>query len=167
MRWLLKNFELLISGVAFSVMVLVICLNVISRAVFSYSLPFAEELAYLGFDYSVFFGACALYRMHALIAVTIVADHLPARWRHYLALLNFVFVSASSAYLSYLSWSLAAGSWVRRSPYLQYPYFYVYIAPTIALALMSLYSVYFLVVHSRKGPAHLEPDVASPTLDAS
>ena len=64
MQWLYRNFEYLISSAAFTVMVGIISLNVGMRYFANYSMPFAEEISYFGFDYVVFFGATMLYRMH-------------------------------------------------------------------------------------------------------
>lgn len=151
MRWLFRNFEFVVSAAAFVVMVGTISINVIIRYIFQYSMPFAEELSYLGFDYAVFFGASMLYRHHGLIAVTVFVDRLPARIRHWILLFNFALLSVTNGYLCYLGWYLSQGSWVRRSAYLEYPYFYINIAPTIAFGLMTIYSIGFFVRIVRGG----------------
>ncbi|MDM8166658.1 TRAP transporter small permease [Roseovarius sp.] len=145
MLWFARNFEFLISAAAFTLMLVTISANVLCRYFFSYALPFAEELAYLGFDYAVFFGASLLYREHGLIAVTVFVDRLSQGIRHYVLLFNFLVLTLANAYLCYLGWILSQGSWVRRSAYIEYPYFFINIAPTIAFGLMAIYSARFFL----------------------
>nr|WP_321980879.1 TRAP transporter small permease [uncultured Cohaesibacter sp.] len=144
MQWLYRNFEYLISSAAFTVMVGIISLNVGMRYFANYSMPFAEEISYFGFDYVVFFGATMLYRMHGLIAVTVIVDRLPMKLRRLALITNFVILVLANSYLFLLGWDLCAGSWERKSAYLEFPYFYINAAPTIAFGLMALYSLNFL-----------------------
>lgn len=152
MRWFVRNFEFLISATAFSVMLGIICLNVFLRFTGITSLPYAEEIAYLGFDYAVFFGASMLYRMHGLIAVTVIVDRMPEALRRGALVMNFVVLSVANSYLFYLGWFLTEGSWDRKSAYLEYAYFWVNLAPTVAFGLMTAYSLYFLYRVSRGAP---------------
>ena len=153
MKWLLRNFEALISSAGFVVMLGIVIINVFLRYFAQLSLPFSEEISYLGFAYTVFFGASMLYRHHGLIAVTVLVDRLPFQVRHWVLVFNFALLASASAYFCYLGYYLSQGSWVRRTPFLEIPYFWINIAPTIAFGLMALYSLRFLFIAVRGGPA--------------
>ncbi len=161
MKWMLRNFDLMISEIAFVLMLGIIIVNVLLRYFLLISLPFAEEIAYLGFAYSVFFGASWLYRRHGLISVTVLVDRLPQGIRHAVMVFNFALLTAANAYFCYLGWYLSQGSWVRRSAFLEYPYFYVNIAPTTAFGLMTVYSAVFLV-QAISGGAEMDLALAEP-----
>lgn len=143
--WIVRNFEIVISGAGFTLMLVMVCANVFTRNFLNYSIPFAMEVSYLGFGYSVFFGTSLLYRKHALISVTVVFDRLSKTSKYYVSLLNFSILTCANAYLAYISFILAQDSWFRLSPYLEYPYFFVALAPAIAFGLMTIYSINFFL----------------------
>lgn len=145
LKWLIRNIEALISATAFAVMVLAISYNVILRFLTGRSMVATEEIAYLGFAYSIFFALTILYRNRAMIAVDFIVDSLPPRLHYAIGLFNCVLLLVATAYLTYLSYTLAAGGWIRRTAFLNIPYFYVNLAPLLSFGLMTVYSVYFLV----------------------
>jgi TRAP-type C4-dicarboxylate transport system permease small subunit len=144
LKWLCRNFEALVCTIGFAVMVLAVLSNVILRFTISRSLVATEEIAYLGFGYSIFFGLAILYRNRAMIAVDFIVDRLPPRLHYAVNVFNSILLVVATAYLAYLSYTLAAGGWIRRTAFLNIPYFYVNLAPTLAFALMTGYSLYFL-----------------------
>ena len=144
-NWLIRNGEALISAVAFAAMVLAISFNVILRFFTGGSMVATEEIAYLGFAYSIFFALTILYRHRAMIAVDFIVDSLPPRLHYAVSLFNGVILLVATAYLTWLSYKLAAGGWIRRTAFLNIPYFYVNLAPTLSFALMTIYSLYFLI----------------------
>lgn len=145
LNWLVRNIEALISAVAFAVMVLAISFNVILRFLTGRSMVATEEIAYLAFAYSIFFALAILYRNRAMIAIDFIVDSLPPRLHYAVSLFNGILLLVATAYLTYLSYTLAAGGWIRRTAFLNIPYFYVNLAPMLSFALMTVYSLYFLV----------------------
>jgi len=148
---LVRNFEAFVAMAAFAIMILVVLGNVIIRFTTGMSLVFTEEIAYLTFGYSVFFGATLLFRHRAMIAVDLVVDLLPERLRRAAHIINYLILIAVCGYFFKLSLGLAVTGWVRRTAFLDIPYFWVNLAPTIAFGLMTLYSVWFLVILLRGG----------------
>lgn len=73
----LYKVECFISGAAFVVMVGVIAFNVFCRFITRSSYAWAEEIAYLGFNWAVFFGICVVYRNQGLISIDVLVDRLP------------------------------------------------------------------------------------------
>lgn len=145
MMFLYRNFEAIVSSAAFAVMLAMVTLNVILRYLFGSSLLFTEEIAYLGFAYAVFFGACLLYRKRALIAVDFLVEMFPVPVQRVVTVVNLVLLFATNLYMTYLSWLLADGSWTRRTSFLEFPYFYMYMAATLSFLIMSFHTARFLV----------------------
>ena len=143
---LVRNFEAIVAMVAFAIMNLVVLGNVIIRFTTGMSLVFTEEIAYLTFGYSVFFGAALLFRHRAMIAVDLVVDLLPGHLKRAAHILNYLILIVICGYFFKLSLGLALTGWVRRTAFLEIPYFWVNLAPSIAFGLMTLYSVWFLVI---------------------
>lgn len=141
---IIGNLEAFIASVAFAVMITVVSANVIVRFATGTSLVFTEEIAYLGFGYSVFFCISWIYRMRGMIAVDLVVDALPAKLQTIANILCYAVLTVANAYFFYLSAKLAGGGWVRKTAFLEIPYFWVNLAPTVAFGLMTLYSAWFL-----------------------
>ncbi|WP_417280254.1 TRAP transporter small permease [Celeribacter sp.] len=132
--------ELIVAGIAFVLMLSVIVLNVFLRYLFSTSVLSAEELAYLGFTWSTFAAVAWLYRVKALIAVDVFFAILPDGVQRVLSIIvNFSLIGAN-LWFCWLSWVLASGGWIRKTPVLEIPYFWVNLAPFLAFALMAFYS---------------------------
>jgi TRAP-type C4-dicarboxylate transport system permease small subunit len=146
MKWFIKNFEIVISSIAFTVMLLVIIINVFSRFVFDHSFSFTEEIAFMGFTYTVFFGACMLYKEHSLIAIDILVDKLPIKMRYAARIFNFALLTVANIYFVYLSTILSISAWVRPTAALRIPYTFIDMATTISFFLMTIYSIKFLIV---------------------
>lgn len=145
MRWFIRNFEALISSVAFTVMVVVVVVNVLSRYLLGISFSFTEEIAFMGFTYCLFFGASLLYRNHALIAIGVVVEYLPSKLKRIVKIFNFALLAFVNAFLVYLSTKLSLEAWIRPTAALRIPYTFIDISATIAFTLMTLYSIKFLI----------------------
>jgi len=148
-RGVLRNLEACIAMTAFAVMILVVLGNVIMRFTTGISLVFTEEIAYLGFGWAIFFGAALLFRQRALIAVDLVVDLLPETMRRAAHGVNCLILIALCGYFCKLSLGLALTGWVRRTAFLEIPYFWVNLAPAISFGLMTLYSIGFLAAGPR------------------
>jgi TRAP-type C4-dicarboxylate transport system permease small subunit len=141
---LVRNFEAFISMAAFAIMVLVVSANVTIRFATGNSLVFTEEVAYLAFGYSVFFGVALLFRIRAMIAVDLVVDLFPPAVQRVVNIVNYLILIAVNGYFFFISAKLASVTWIRRTAFLEIPYFWINLAPTIAFGLMTIYSVWFL-----------------------
>lgn len=149
---LVRNFEAFVSMAAFAIMVLVVSANVIIRFTTGNSLVFTEEVAYLAFGYSIFMGVALLFRHRAMIAVDLVVDALPKSAQRVAGLVTHVIMTLVCGYFFFLSATLASVTWVRRTAFLEIPYFWVNLAPTIAFGLMTGYSIWFVYLLLRNRP---------------
>ncbi|MBT2773199.1 TRAP transporter small permease [Halomonas sp. ISL-60] len=91
-RWLTLGMEYLIGAILVALIVSVSC-NVVGRALFNYSLPWADELARMLFIWLVFIGAAAAFTRYEHIAVDALVRRLPLRWAHMLYLLQHLIIT--------------------------------------------------------------------------
>jgi TRAP-type C4-dicarboxylate transport system permease small subunit len=145
MRWIFRNVEILVSSIAFTVMVTVVVVNVLSRYFLGKSFSFTEEIAFMGFTYCLFFGASLLYKNHALIAIDVIVDRMPRKLQRFVKIFNFALLTFVNAVLVYLSTVLSLEAWIRPTAALRIPYTFIDMSATIAFALMTLYSIRFLI----------------------
>lgn len=138
---------------AFAIMVSVTVVNVLARFIFSRSFSSAEEIAYLCFNWSVFFGACILYKNMGLISIDIVVDRLNAGAQRIVKIFMFIVIALADIVVFYLCCKLSIEAWVRPTPALRLPYTFIDLAPTIAFAIMAYDSVRFLIKTLKNGPA--------------
>ncbi|MFG6082621.1 TRAP transporter small permease [Paracoccus litorisediminis] len=145
LRAIAGKAELVLSGAFFVVMLGVVVANVFIRYFFQASILFTEELAYLCFTWAVFPAVAWLYRTKGLISVDIAFDMLPRAVQRVVGPLVDLGMIGANLWLAYLSWTLAQGGFIRRTPVLEIPYFWINLAPLVAFLLMAVYSgVHFL-----------------------
>ncbi|WGI26464.1 TRAP transporter small permease [Halomonas alkaliantarctica] len=92
-RWLTLGMEYLIGAILVALIMSVSC-NVVGRALFNYSLPWADELARMLFVWLVFIGAAAAFSRYEHIAVDALVRRLPLRVAHILYLLQHLIITA-------------------------------------------------------------------------
>jgi len=158
-----RNAELYVGGVFFVIMLGVVVLNVFLRYLFSTSILYTEELAYIGFTWSTFAAVAWLYRTKMMISVDVFFMMFPLRLQRGLAACVDLILIAANLWFCWLSWVLAAGGFVRKTPVLEIPYFWVNLAPLIAFGLMAIYSVGHLI----QGLRHTAPYQPNPEHDAT
>lgn len=142
--WFFRYFEEAVSGVAFCIMLVVVVVNVIARYCFGNSFSFTEEIAYIGFAYSVCLGATMLYKRNAMITIDVVVSLLPKRLQQAVGIFNLTLLLVANLVLCWLSLDLSIGAWTRPTAALRLPYTIIDTAATLAFLLMSFYSFRFL-----------------------
>lgn len=145
MRSFLRNLELKIAALGFVVTLGMVAVNVLLRYVAGRSLLFSEEIAYMGFAWTVFLGAAYLYRRRVMIAVDFVVTMLPPRVQHWTSVATLALLVVANVALVWISLRLVDDGWVRRTAYLDVPYAFIHGAGAISFLLMAIYSVIFLV----------------------
>ncbi|HDZ47272.1 hypothetical protein LCGC14_0027340 [marine sediment metagenome] len=91
-RWLTLVMEYLIGAILVALIVSVSS-NVVGRALFNHSLPWADELARMLFIWLVFIGAAAAFSRYEHIAVDALVRRLPLRFAHMLYLLQHLIIT--------------------------------------------------------------------------
>lgn len=140
----IDDWEMYIASVGFVVMCLAIIVNVFSRFVLSKSFAWAEEVSYLGFAYTVFFGVCTLFKNQSMIAIDVIVDRLPKTARRIVHIINFIILAVGNAVLTYYSFILTVQAWVRPTAALRIPYTFMDLPALVGFFVMFLYSLRFL-----------------------
>lgn len=134
-----------IAGISFSAMIIITSVNVFSRFIFSKSFAWSEELTYLFFNWTVFFGICGVYKRQGLISIDSLVKKLSQRGQRIAAILSFGFVAALNVALTIWGWQLTIGGWARKTANLKIPYTFVDICLPIAMMIMCYYSVAYMI----------------------
>jgi TRAP-type C4-dicarboxylate transport system permease small subunit len=141
----IAKLEVLASCAGFTLMVLMVAVNVVTRYVLGFSFVFSEEIAYLGFIYSVFFGICIVYRKKAMVSIDIIVDHFPVHIKNIIEKLIWAFLTVVNSIMVVFSIRLVIKTRARVTPFLQVSYAYIYAAVVICFILLTFYStVYFI-----------------------
>lgn len=140
-----SKFTAVVGGATFVLMILVIVANVFARLIFMKSFAWAEEIAYLMLNWAVFMGVCCLYKLNGLVAIDVLVNVLPAAPKKVVALLSYSMMLVLNIGLIIWSWELALSTFTGRvTPILKIPFFWYYLAVTIAGIILAGYSVMFL-----------------------
>jgi TRAP-type C4-dicarboxylate transport system permease small subunit len=130
--------EELIGGVAFVVMTAIVFVNVVCRYLFNDPIPGADELATLCFTWAVFVGAAAGVRQRLHIGIEFIAARFPARGRAALSLLVVLLMAVFAVLIGIYGGKLMLTGYLKRTPVLQWPYTWIYLAIPVGAALMLL-----------------------------
>lgn len=139
-----------IASIAFITMIVVVVLNVLLRYFFQKSLVWCEEIAALGFIWTIFMGAAVCYKNRDLISVDMLISALPLGIKRYAYIIIDVFMICASVIICVLSLKFALSAWSKTSLALKIPYTFFDIPATIAFAYMSYYSVKHLITDIKK-----------------
>ena len=105
---ILCNLDLVLAGIAFTVLVAVTFGGVIFRYALSSPIIWAEEVQLWCFLWITFLGAGAAFRYGSHVAVEIVFDILPKKVQKVLTVINYLIVMGILAYLMILGFDLLA-----------------------------------------------------------
>jgi TRAP-type C4-dicarboxylate transport system permease small subunit len=141
---IISKIEVGVAGAAFCVMVLMVAINVITRYIFGFSFPFSEEIAYLGFTYTTFFGICIVYKNKAMVTIDIVVNHLPDCIKYIFEIFIYTLLTVVNVLMIFYSLRLAISAYTKVTPYLRLSYTYIDIAAVMSFMLLTIYSVKFL-----------------------
>jgi TRAP-type C4-dicarboxylate transport system permease small subunit len=89
--WYLFKLNELAAAVAFVSLCLVVFIQVVTRYLFQYSFPWAEEFPIFLFLWVSFLAASASQRENRHLGVTILADQLPSKFNWFAEYLNLIF----------------------------------------------------------------------------
>lgn len=137
---ILYRVETLVAGAGFVTMVGVIIINVLARFAFQKSFAWAEEIAYMAFNWAVYFGICVVYRNQGLISIDALVDRLPQGVQRIVQVFTFGLVGVANIALVVWGMQLALQSFSRKTPMLQIPYFFINISIPLACLILMMYS---------------------------
>ena len=141
LKWIASHILELISGLAFVVMITVVFANVLLRFITGKSLIWTEEVAAIGFIWSIFLGAAVCYKQRGgLISMDVLIGGLHGKARKYADLiLDALQVVLCIVFFS-LSWKFAMSASNKFSLALNLPYTIYDIPVAISFVFMAYYA---------------------------
>lgn len=125
-------------------MVLVVTLQIITRYVFFYSLPWSEELSRYLFIWLILFGACLGIYENREIKIDILDNLFPKKHYKWLLIGRYIVALGVQGLLLYSSIKLASFGVYQLSPGMQLPMWIVYSCFPAGISLMILNTLYRL-----------------------
>jgi TRAP-type C4-dicarboxylate transport system permease small subunit len=138
LRFLWRQFEELIAGAAFIVVVAAVCWAVLTRYITEQPATWAGEVSAAAFAWVVFLGAAAAFKRGAHISIDLLVANLPRGPRLALAAAVDLVVLVFCGYVTWLAieFTLDIGM-TTPMPSLRIPYAYHYTAAALGFALMT------------------------------
>ena len=149
MKDFFKKFELYIGSVFIAVTVIVVIMNVFTRYVLKFTFFWAEELAVGCFVWTIFLGTAAAYKEKALIGVEALVVLLPKKGRDVLAFFTYLLLLVLCSVMLYFSFTYVASS-SKITAALEVSYAYINTSIIISFALMTFYTLIFVVKSFKK-----------------
>ena len=126
-------------------MILIAAVNTFSRYLLNSPIFASDEIVLTLFIWTIFLGASYCYKKKLHIGVDLLVNLMPGGLQTFLKLLVGVTLVATNIVMAYLSFQLSANSMIRMIPLLQIPYAVRNSAAFVGFALMSVYSIGFLI----------------------
>jgi len=125
-------------------------LQVLTRFVFKYPLPWTEEVSRIAFVYSIFIGATIAVREKAHLNVDFVLVVLPQELARAIKLVGTGLVAIFLAYMTWQGIAFVRATGVQMTPVMQVPFRYLYLIIPSSGALMLLYLILGTIDELRK-----------------
>ncbi len=138
---ILKNLDAYFAGFMFAVTLVIVIVNVFTRYLIDYVIPWGEEVATSCFVYTVFIGAawCLRTRQHA--GVDLLVDRLPGAARKVVHLITDIIILVLNSYITYLSVQFVYSSRIKTMPILKISSIPLNLSLTFGFGLMAIYSL--------------------------
>ncbi|OOB80192.1 MAG: hypothetical protein BEN19_06255 [Epulopiscium sp. Nuni2H_MBin003] len=142
---IIYRLEILIASSAFAIMVIVTIANVLARFTIKKSFGWAEEIAYMMMNWSVYMGVCIVYKNQGLIAIDALVDRFPKKVQRILQIFTFGLVGCTNLALVVWGYQYAIASIDRITPMLRWSYIYINISIPICCAILAAYSFGYMI----------------------
>jgi len=143
LRFFLDNFAEIVSGASLVITILAVAFNVSMRYFFSRSQNWAEEIAGMGFAWTIFVGSAVVYKHKMHIGIDVFVNLLPLKCKQTVTNATNGFLIVLNLYLTYLSFVFAVSAWNKPTAVLYIPYTFVDVSATIGFLLMTYHSIRF------------------------
>ncbi len=143
------HFELYIGSVFLSITSIIVIMNVFTRYFLQFTFTWAEEIAVGCFVWVIFLGFANAYKTKGLIGVEILMNLIPAKGRPVVTFITSLMVTVLSSTMLIFSFKYVSRS-TKITAALEVSYKYIYVSMIFAFAIISIYSIYFLIQSFRK-----------------
>lgn len=129
-----QNGILILTTIILAVMITVIFVQVITRYVFFYSLPWSEELSRYLFVWMIFLGVNLAVRDDLQIRIDVLDHYVHGRGKKALRIFQHVCSFAIAMILIYSSFKMVENGFRQTSPAMQIPMAFVYLGIPVGTA---------------------------------
>ena len=145
MKKILKNLDAYFAGFMFAITLVVVVINVFTRKLFNFVIPWGEEVATTCFVYTTFVGAAWCLRTHQHVGVDLLVDKLPAGARKIVHIITDLIILVTNGYITWLSYQFVSSSSVKTMPILKISSVWLNSALILGFGLMTIYSLVNLI----------------------
>jgi len=143
------NFELYLGAFFLTITSIIVIVNVFTRYFLNFTYHWGEEIAVGAFVWVIFLGFANAFKTRALIGVEVLTNLVPEKGQPILIFVTSLVVFVLSSTMLYLSYLYVVGS-TKITAALELSYKYIYVSMIFSFALITIYSLYFLVQSFRK-----------------
>lgn len=152
------NFELIFSSMFLIVTTTLVMVNVIFRYFFNLGITWSEEVATGCFVWSVFLGAAAGYKLQIHVGVDMLVNMCPPTMKKIITIVVDSILLLINGYITYIAVIYLSLSYKKPTPVLNISTAYISSSILVGFALMTLYSIVFLI-RDCKAPKELQGEV--------
>ena len=147
---IISNLEEIIASGFIILTTILVVINVFMRYFLSSGLYWSEEVATGSFVWAVFIGAVAGYKRGKHIGVDILVNLLPEKTQKVVVIIVDMVLVFLNGYMTYLAVIFISLSYIKPTPVLGISSAYISSALLVSFALVTIYSVIFLVKDIRR-----------------
>ena len=152
------NFELIFSSMFLIVTTTLVMVNVIFRYFLNLGITWSEEVATGCFVWSVFLGAAAVYKLQIHVGVDMLVNMCPPTMKKIITIVVDSILLLINGYITYIAVIYLSLSYKKPTPVLNISTAYISSSILVGFALMTLYSIVFLI-RDCKAPKELQGEV--------
>lgn len=147
---IISNLEEIIASGFIILTTILVVINVFMRYFLRSGLYWSEEVATGSFVWAVFIGAVAGYKRGKHIGVDILVNLLPEKTQKVVVIIVDMVLVFLNGYMTYLAVIFISLSYIKPTPVLGVSSAYISSALLVSFALVTIYSVIFLVKDIRR-----------------
>ena len=147
---IINNLEEIIAAGFIILTTVLVIMNVFMRYFLKAGIYWSEEVATASFVWAVFIGAVAGYKKGKHIGVDILVNLLPAKIQKVVVIIVDIILIILNGYMTYLAVVFISLSYIKPTPVLGVSSAYISSALLVSFALVTLYSVIFLIRDIRR-----------------
>ena len=141
----LKKSDEIFAGTCLLVTVLCTSVNVFTRYILNYSIPWSQEISLTAFCWSIMIGMSSAYRHNMHYGIDLFVTMLPHKYSRILRVITYVVMFVGCCALTWFSIIITKEGWFKLTSYFMMPYAYKYMSAVVGFALMAIYSIRYII----------------------
>lgn len=140
-----RNFEIIFSSIFLIITTSLVMINVVFRYFLNLGIFWSEEVATGCFVWSVFLGAAAGYKLQIHVGVDMLVNMCPPTTKKLITIIVDCILLLINGYITYIAIVYLRHSYTKPTPVLNISTAYISSSLFVSFALMTLYSIIFLI----------------------